>query len=135
MNEIEHRDNEILQLLLNKYEINKNVKDLINFESVFVFPEYYKNDNPLKSNKLYRAILYANIKYTMENDKVIKLKKSKKVSLYALGQKSIKKLSENEVDKIVLELTLISKLTKQLKYIAKAKMEEFDIIDILQGLE
>ena len=91
MNKIVQRNNEILLSLLKKHKIDKTVKELIELESVFIFVEYYKNENPLKSNELYRAILYANIRYVNENDKVIKLPKAKKVSLYTLGKKMIKK--------------------------------------------
>jgi len=135
MNEIEQRNNEILQLLLKKYEIDKSVKDLIDFESVFIFVEYYKNENPLKDSELYRAILYANIRYKIENGNLIKLPKVKKISLYTLGKKMIKKLSIEEVDTIILELTLLSKLVKQLKFINKIDKEEHDINEIMQGLE
>lgn len=134
MNEIVQRNNEILLSLLKKHKIDKTVKELIELESVFIFVEYYKNENPLKSNELYRAILYANIRYVNENDKVIKLPKAKKVSLYTLGKKMIKKLSEEEIEKTILELTLISKLIKQIKLIDKIDREEHDINDILQSL-
>ena len=118
-----------------KYNIDKTIKELIELESVFIFVEYYKNNNPLKSSELYRAILYANIRYVVENNKVVKLSKAKKVSLYTLGKKMIKKLSTEEVEETILELTLISKLIKQLKLIEKVDKEEYEINEIFQSLE
>lgn len=134
MNEIIERNNETLIVLLKKYSIDKTIKELIDLESVFIFVEYYKNSDSSKNSELYRVILYANVRYVVKDNNVIKLPKAKKISLFTLGKKMIKKLSEEEVEKTILELTLISKLIKQIKLINKINYEENDIKDIFQSL-
>jgi len=135
MNKILQRNKETLLILLKQYNIDRTINELIDLESVFIFVEYYKNEDSSQSSELYRAILYANIRYEVKNNNVVKLTKAKKISLFTLGKKMIKKLSEEEVEKIILELTLISKLIKQIKLINKINYEENDIQDIFQSLE
>jgi len=135
MNEVIERNNEILKTLIDKYNIDKSVKELVDLESVFIFVEYYKNEDNTKSNDLYRVILYANIKYAVENGNLVKLAKAKRISLYTLGKKMINKLTQEEVESTILELTLIGKLVKQLKLINKIEKEEFDINDIIKALD
>ena len=78
MEEIIERDHRILKTLIETYKIEYTIEELINLESVFIFVEYYKNENMTKNGKLYRATLYANVKHIVKNGEIIKFEKVKK---------------------------------------------------------
>lgn len=124
LEEIKKRNDKILNELLKKYEIEKSVKNLlIDYDSIFVSEEYMNKE---QSNlELKRAILYANVKFIVVNEKFEKT--NKKEILYNFGKKAMKGLSNNKINLIINELKLIGYLIKQLKLIQKFEIEENDI--------
>lgn len=120
--ELKERKKNILTDLLNKYGVNKPVDSLIQYESVFLSVEYEKNK---EFNELKRAMLYANLKFIVEDGKTVKT--NKKEILYSFGKKIIKTLRDYEIDRTISELKLISSLVKQLKLISKIEQEEAEI--------
>ena len=124
LEEIKKRNDKILNELLKKYEIEKSVKNLlIDYDSIFVSEEYMNKE---QSNlELKRAILYANVKFIVVNEKFEKT--NKKEILYNFGKKAMKGLSNNKINLIINELKLIGYLIKQLKLIQKLEIEENDI--------
>lgn len=132
INDIESRNNELLSVLIKKYEIKKTIKELGDAESVFVSIEWDQKSS-LESNTLKRAILYANIKYELENGKVIKV--NKKEILYNFGKKRIKELkSDDEIELQIMELHIITYLVRQLKSIIRLKYEEGEIETLMTEL-
>jgi hypothetical protein len=129
--EIFERNQEILLILLHKYSIDKSIRDLLNYESVFVSVEYEKQDQ--FNNTLKRAILYGNLKYMRVDGEIVKT--NKKEILYNFGKKAMKSLSESDIDKTVTDLHLFSSCVKQLKLIGKVELEEGDIVDMLQDFD
>lgn len=124
LEEIKERNNKRLNELLRKYGIEKSVKNLlIDYDSIFVSEEYMNKE---QSNlELKRAILYANVKFIVVNEKFEKT--NKKEILYNFGKKAMKGLSNNKINLIINELKLIGYLIKQLKLIQKFEIEENDI--------
>ena len=124
LEEIKKRNDKTLNELLKKYEIEKSVKNLlIDYDSIFVSEEYMNKE---QSNlELKRAILYANVKFIVVNEKFEKT--NKKEILYNFGKKAMKGLSNNKINLIINELKLIGYLIKQLKLIQKFEIEENDI--------
>lgn len=120
--DLKERNKNLLIGLLTKYEIDKEVDDLILYESVFLSVEYEKNQD---YSELKRAILYANLKFIIENGKTVKT--NKKEILFNFGKKIIKKMGHEEVDQIISELKLIASLAKQLKLVGKIELEEEEI--------
>jgi hypothetical protein len=130
LEEIKKRNDKILNELLKKYEIEKSVKNLlIDYDSIFVSEEYMNKE---QSNlELKRAILYANVKFIVVNEKFEKT--NKKEILYNFGKKAMKGLSNNKINLIINELKLIGYLIKQLKLIQKFEIEENDIQTIINN--
>ena len=129
--EIQNRNRSLLVDLLAKYNIGKSLKDLTDYESVFLSIEFMKTE--VINTEFKRVILYGNLKYAVENGTLVKT--NKKVILYNFGKKLIKKMSDTEVDKVIAELKLISSLTKQLKLVTKIELEESDIQSILSDFD
>lgn len=120
MEEIEIRNKELLLLLLKKFNIDKSVKDLVDYKSVFVSVEYNSKEDLSVSN-LKRTFLYANVEST-----------NKKEILLNFGKKLMKDLTEDQIETVILELRLIVSLVKQLKYINKIDYEENVVTGILE---
>lgn len=125
---IKKRDNGLLNELLRKYGIEKSVKSLlIDYDSIFVSEEYINKEQP--NLELKRAILYANVKFIIVNEKFEKT--NKKEILYNFGKKAMKGLNKNKINLVINELKLIGYLIKQLKLIQKFEVEENDIQTII----
>lgn len=124
--DLKERNKKLLIDLLAKYEIDKEVDDLILYESVFLSVEYEKNQD---YSELKRAILYANLKFIIEDGKTVKT--NKKEILFNFGKKIIKKMGHEEVDQIISELKLIASLAKQSKLVAKIELEEEEIKSLI----
>jgi len=129
--EIQNRNRSLLANLLAKYNIDKSLKDLTDYESVFLSIEYLKTEDI--NTELKRVILYGNLKYIVENGMLVKT--NKKVILYNFGKKLIKKMNDTEIDKVIAELKLISSLIKQMKLVTKIELEESDIQSILSDFD
>lgn len=128
LEEIKERNNKRLNELLRKYGIEKSVKNLlIDYDSIFVSEEYINKEQ--SNSELKRAILYANVKFIMVNEKFEKT--NKKEILYNFGKKAMKGLNKNKINLIINELKLIGYLIKQLKLIHKLEIEENDIQTII----
>ena len=124
LEEIKERNNKRLNELLRKYGIEKSVKNLlIDYDSIFVSEEYISKEQ--SNSELKRAILYANVKFIVVNEKFEKT--NKKEILYNFGKKAMKRLNKNKINLIINELKLICYLIKQLKLIHKLEIEENDI--------
>lgn len=124
LEEIKERNNKRLNELLRKYGIEKSVKNLlIDYDSIFVSEEYINKEQ--SNSELKRAILYANVKFIVVNEKFEKT--NKKEILYNFGKKAMKRLNKNKINLIINELKLIGYLIKQLKLIHKLEIEENDI--------
>ncbi len=124
LEEIKERNNKRLNELLRKYGIEKSVKNLlIDYDSIFVSEEYISKEQ--SNSELKRAILYANVKFIVVNEKFEKT--NKKEILYNFGKKAMKRLNKNKINLIINELKLIGYLIKQLKLIHKLEIEENDI--------
>lgn len=128
LEEIKERNNKRLNELLRKYGIEKSVKNLlIDYDSIFVSEEYINKEQ--SNSELKRAILYANVKFIVVNEKFEKT--NKKEILYNFGKKAMKGLNKNKINLIINELKLIGYLIKQLKLIQKLETEENDIQTII----
>ncbi len=128
LEEIKERNNKRLNELLRKYGIEKSVKNLlIDYDSIFVSEEYISKEQ--SNSELKRAILYANVKFIVVNEKFEKT--NKKEILYNFGKKAMKRLNKNKINLIINELKLIGYLIKQLKLIHKLEIEENDIQTII----
>lgn len=130
LEEIKERNSYLLTELLNKYNIDKTVKELLDYESVFLSKEYINKDT--MNNELKRAILYANLKYVRVNGTLQKT--NKKEILFNFGKKAMRGLSENKINKVIAELSIISSLIKQSKLILRVEIEESDIQNTIANL-
>jgi len=111
--DLKERNHEVLNGLLARYTIDKTIRDLTQCESVFVSVEYMSKDRV----EFKRAILYANIKYIVVNNRIVKT--NKKEILYNFGKKMIKNLSLEEIEEVIAELGVIAEMAKQLILISK----------------
>lgn len=129
--DLQKRDITLLQGLLTKYGIDKSVKDMSSYESVFLSIQFL-GDSQVNA-ELKRVVLYANLKYIVQNGEVVRT--NKKEILYSYGRKIIKKATDYEVDKTIAELNLIACFSKQLKLITKIELEESDIQSIFSDFD
>ena len=143
MNKIKKRNEDLLNILLNKFKIGKSAKELVkDYESVYIAIEYIKDkdefdlENMLKNKQkeLKRVLMYSSLKYTKDPKTGAVSKTNKREILYTFGRKIIKTLNEKDIDRAVLELKLIVSLIKELKFIDKIEFEELEVNTFLNEL-
>lgn len=118
---VENRNLNIVKSMILYFNIQKSIEELISFESVFLSLEYKDKEEEFSIKNFKRLFLYANTK--IDN-------KSKKIILYFLGRKDMKKLSEQDIEIKIKNSKLFVLYLKQLKLIDKVKKEEENLVNI-----
>lgn len=118
INELEKRNEEYINKLINKYKIEFTYKELINdFKSIFIHTDFeLKRLRLMGVQRIYD--------YVENSSEKIETNKTKRVQIYVLKKRDFEKLEESELQSEIDNLNLIVNLVRETQSILSIKHHE-----------
>lgn len=118
INELEKRNEEYINMLINKYNIEFTYEQLINdFKSIFVHIDFELSRLRLMGvQKIYD--------YVENSNEKIETNKTKRVQIYVLKKRDFEKLGESELQNEMESLNLIVNMVRETQSILNIKNHE-----------